>query len=192
MTGRNIDSDLLDELQAVASRPIFLCEFFFDTAPLRFWSGIGNLTWNGNVFTGSGNLLGFSEIEETQETEAPGMTFTLSGLPLNILSLAYNEMYSGRSCTLYIAAVDENDVLVGDPYPAFSGFMDVMEIAESGTTCDITLSVENELIELEKVKVFRYTPEDQKRKYPDDTAFDNVPSLQDKEITWGRVASTSS
>jgi len=183
---RDLDPDLEDEFLKSALSPIFMVEGFFDGGTLRFWSGTGNLVWDSETFVGSGTLLSVSEVSETQNTEAQGVQFTLTGIPSSILAIALLEPYQGREIKLYIGALDDDFALVGEPYELFSGFMDVMEFQENGDSATITLSAEHHLIELKKVKVSRYTPEDQKRKYPGDKGLDFVPSLQDKEIIWGR------
>lgn len=68
----------------------------------------------------------------------------------------------------------------------FSGYMDQMNISESGSTCTVELSVENKLIDLERSRVSRFTSAYQKSKYPNDKGLDFVEFLQDKKITWGR------
>ena len=64
--------------------------------------------------------------------------------------------------------------------------MDQMQITEGADASQISLSVESRLIDLERVRVRRYTSEDQKSRFPSDLAFQFVNDLQDKEIFWGR------
>ena len=163
-----------------------MVEFLFDSGPVRFWTGVGDLDYGGNEFTGSGHLLSLTEITETQEIEAQGVAFQLAGADDQTLSLALTEKYQNRRCTLYLGALDENMQLDGAPYELYSGRMDVMEINDAPDSCNITLTTENELIELKKAKVFRYTPEDQRRRYPDDYGLDFVPRTTEMEIIWGR------
>lgn len=184
---RDLDTDLKDEIVKPRLSPIFLAEFFFDGGTLRFWNGVGDLDWSGEIFNGSGNLLKITELQETSSTQAQGLNFILNGLPTTLLSLALNENYTGRTCNLYFSCLDEAGALVGEPYQIFSGLMDVMQIDDAAETASITLSAENRLIELRKSKVSRYTPEDQKRLYPDDLGLDFVPSIQDKELIWGKT-----
>lgn len=204
---RSLGTDLSNEVTQHVLAPIFLCEFFFDSGTVRFWNGIGAITIDGVEYTGSGNLLSVSQVVETQDLQANGLQFILTGLPSGLVSLALSEEYSGRECRLHFACMYTSPVfvgeftdeftdeftseatgtLVGDKYTIFSGFMDVMEIQDSGETATITLSAENRLIELKKPKVSRYTPEEQKRRYPGDKGLDFIPQLQDKEITWGRA-----
>lgn len=184
---RDLDNDLQNEIVKSHLAPIFMAEFFFDSGTLRFWNGAGDLDWDGVTFTGSGSMLSVTELQETSSTQAQGLNFVLNGLPTNLLALALGENYTGRSCTLYFSCLDNAGAIVGEPYQIFSGLMDVMQIDDGGDTATITLSAENRLIELRKARVSRYTPEDQKRNYPDDQGLDFVTAIQDKELIWGKA-----
>jgi len=183
---RDLDPDLATEVQAPRLTPIFMAEFNFDSGDVRFWNGYGILNHDGTEYTGSGTLLNATEVSETQDTQAQGIKYTLSGINDNIVSLALTERYTGRPCALYFSCLDADGVIVGEPYQVFSGFMDVMEIRETGQTSEISVAAENKLVDLKKAKVGRYTPEDQKRRYPDDKGLDFVPATQDRELIWGR------
>ena len=90
-----------------------------------------------------------------------------------------------------LGAFDANGALIADPLIVFSGFMDTMTIAESGSTSTITISVENKLIAFERSRVRRYTAEDQKIDHPTDKGFEFVTAIVEKEIIWGRSTGTS-
>jgi len=64
--------------------------------------------------------------------------------------------------------------------------MDVMTITDSGESSTISLTIESRLVELERVRPFRYTDNSQKLRHPTDDFFSFVPALQDREIAWGR------
>lgn len=181
---RDLDPALVTEVTAAALRPVLLTECLFDSGTVRFWNGLGNLTALGDVFTGAANLLAISDYDETQRLEAQGLTLTLSGISSSILAIALAEPYQGRQCKVYIGALNAAGALVSDPYQIFSGFMDVMEITESGDTCTIAVKAENKLLLLSRTKERRYTAEDQKAEYPGDQGFDFVTSLQNKDIVW--------
>lgn len=182
---RNITNSFKDAITAGTVRPLLLVEAMFDTEALRFWNGIGELTYDGEVYTGSGNLLSVSEITETQNIEARGVTFQLSGIPSSLLAVALNEDYQNRQITQRFAALDANDTIINDPFMFFSGKADVMEVEEGRQTSTIQMSAESDLITLMRANERRRTPEDQKRTYPDDSFFDQVAALQSLEIVWG-------
>tara|TARA_R110002153_G_scaffold65096_1_gene174336 strand:+ start:70 stop:747 length:678 start_codon:yes stop_codon:yes gene_type:complete len=180
---------------------------FFDSSVLRFWTGVGTLTLDGEQWIGSGNLLSISDIEETLEMAVKGATVSLSGIPSEVLSLALSEPYQGRVCNIYfgtfttstsllkedsdyILLQDGSQILIDTARDAFneifSGYMDQMNIEEEADSSRIELTVENKLVDLERARVARYTSGYQKSLYPSDKGFDFVEDLQDKPITWGR------
>jgi hypothetical protein len=69
----------------------------------------------------------------------------------------------------------------------FVGYMDQMNIDEGPDTCTIALAVESKLIDLERPRVQRYTSASQKARYAGDLAFDFIPDLQDRPLSWGRT-----
>lgn len=157
-------------------------ELFFDSGTVRLWNGIGDLTFNSNTYSGTGQFLNVSQIEESAEIGAKGVTLSLSGVSSTILSYALTENYQYRNINIHVGSIDNGTV---DSYQIFSGRMDVMTIEEQGQTCAIQLSAENRLIDLERPRVRRYTSEDQKSLYSGDKGFDFVNSLQETEIQWG-------
>lgn len=60
-------------------------------------------------------------------------------------------------------------------------------IDDDATTITISVTVESDLVDLERSKVRRFTDEDQKAIHPDDRGFEFVNRLQDTEITWGQI-----
>lgn len=181
---RDLEAGLVGEITAPALAPVLLAEFLFDAGSVRLWNGLGNLTALGNTYLGAGTLLALSQYEETSKLEAKGITFTLSGLSSSIISTALQEPYQGRECSLYIGALDSAGVLVSAPYRLFQGYMDVMEISESGETCSVSVSAESRMIIINRTKERRYTAEDQKAEFAGDLGFDFVTAMQDREIIW--------
>lgn len=185
---RGLTNDMVTEVTSLQLQPILLLKAEFDGGDLLLWSGVGPVTYDGDVYTGAGNLLGISELEETKSIEAKGATFQLSGIPSSLISLALTDNYQGRPITCYFGCLDGSGVLVTDPVILFQGIMDVLQIDEGGDTATIGVAAENRLIDLRRSKVRRYTPEDQKQEFAGDLGLDFVAALQEKEIIWGRTA----
>lgn len=205
--------DLPADLLAAVSTPgnvtgiiALLAEFRFDPQTLGMWTGIGPLQYGGVTYVGGGNLVGVSQYEESQDLQAKGLNFTLSGVPLNTVEIALNENYQSRPCKMYLALVDVESRLaltgeeghitltsgdtikltsvVNSVYPLFSGIMDVMDIIEDPQTGTITVSAENVLALLKRTKIRRYTDQDQQSRFPGDTGLSRIASLQDKQLVW--------
>lgn len=167
-------------------KPVLLLVAEFDSGTLRFWNGVGDLVYDSNTYTGSGILLSVSEVVETQNIEAHGMSFELSGIPSSLISVALAEEYQGRQITLTFAPLGSAGDPVADPFVIFSGKADVMTIEDGSKSASIKLTAENDLIVLTRPNERRRTPEDQKLKYAGDTFFDQVAVLQSKDIVWGK------
>ena len=182
---RDVDAAILGTLTDSTIYPFFAVELLFDGANvIRLWTGTGTLSYEGNDWVGSGELLTVSAIEETSEIAVRGATLKLSGIPSEILSLALSEPYQGRECNIYFGTFD-----AGTPtlVQIFTGYMDLMDIEENAETCNIELSAENRLIDLERARVARFTSGYQKSVYPGDLGLDFVESLQDRPISWGKA-----
>lgn len=186
---------LSTEMQAVASadlvRPIYLMKAEFDAGDVNLWSGIGSLTFDGDTYLGAGDLLSISQISESAELTASGISITLAGVKQSLLTIARDEPYQGRVITLYLGALNDSGDIISSPVVLFSGFMDVMNISDSGETSSIVISAENKLIAFDRASVRRYTAEDQKIDYPNDKGFEFVAKIQEKEIIWGRPTPSS-
>lgn len=200
---RNISPDALLNFSSSHVDCYLAADLEFESGTVRFWTGHGELIWNGNVYTGGGNLIGISTIQETQDIQARGLVVSLNGVPTSIISISLNERYRGRPFKLYLGYVENESILLEDgfdllyeneqeisiegypePYQAFMGLMDVMEYSTDGKSADIQLSVENILIVGQRSKIGRYTHEDQRKTYPEDNGLKYINQLQDKEVVW--------
>ncbi len=209
---RDLSTNTIDNISQDVVYPFFATELKFDgDNTLRLWTGQGTLVLgDGTSWVGTGNLLNISAIEETSELAVKGATLTLSGVPSEVLSLALSEPYQGRVCNIYFGTFSQGSILQeSSSYillqdgsrinlettdkgfnEIFSGYMDQMNIEESGETSTIQLLVENKLVDLERARVARFTSGYQKSIYAGDLGLDFVEDLQDKQISWGRKSGT--
>jgi hypothetical protein len=205
---RDLSTVTLESIESDVVYPFFAVELLFDgNNTLRMWTGQGTLVLqDGTQWVGAGSILDISAIEETAEMAVKGATITISGVSSEALSLALSEPYQGRVCNIYfgtfstgailqesgsfILLQDGSKILIESTKTGFnqlfSGYMDQMNIVDAGDTATIELMVENRLIDLERVRVARFTSGYQKSIYPNDTGLDFVEDLQDKNTAWGR------
>jgi hypothetical protein len=212
---RELPTNLVANLDDSVIYPFFAVDMLFDGNPIRSWTGTGTISYDGNDYIGTGNLLSFSSVEETSEISVRGATISLSGIPSDLLSLALSTPYQGRVCNIYFGMFGQDPSLpysIGGLIPElvldfisgfytdegiptevysftqiFSGYMDEMNIEEGAETCSIELKVENKLIDLERARVARFTSGYQKSVFPNDLGLDFVESLQDRPISWGKA-----
>lgn len=185
---RNVISTILNKLDDAEVSPFYAVELFFDTDTVRVWTGYGDITItvaNTRTYSGIGDLLSISEVQESQDISAKGINLTLSGIPSNLLTHALNTPYQGRLCNVHFGFIDWSSPANQNGMLIFTGYMDTMLIEEGAETSTITTSVESRLIDLERPRNRRYTTQNQKQRFSGDLAFDFVESLQNQRLQWG-------
>ena len=151
--------------------------------PVRYWTGIGNITLNSNTYIGAGNLLSISGLEEVSDLKATGCTLQLMGVPTALVTAALSYEYHGRDATVYFGIKDNSNLT-----EIFSGSMDQLTIKDGAESSVIEVTLESKLIDLDRVRPFRYTEEVQQSLYSGDTFFSLVQDMQDKQVNWGKEA----
>ena len=205
---RDLSVNTIENISENVVYPFFATELRFDGNIVRMWTGQGTLVLaDGTEWVGLGQLLSISAIEETSEMSVKGASISLSGIPSTLLSLALSEPYQGRIAKIYFGTFQQGSILQETSdyillqdgsrinleststgfNELFSGYMDQMNIEESGDTATIEMMVENKLIDLERARVARFTSGYQKSVYPGDLGMDFIEDLQDKRISWGRA-----
>jgi hypothetical protein len=179
---RTVPADLLLALSQPEVYPFHAVELNFDTSPVRFWTGYGDRTINGETYIGTGDLLSISGLDEASDLSAKGAALQLSGVPNSLVALAIQEPYQRRTCIIYFGTTN-----TAAPIEVFSGLMDKMTIEDSGSASNITLAVESKLLRLNKSSNWRYTEANHQSRYSDDTFFSYLVDLQDRDIIWGRA-----
>jgi hypothetical protein len=158
------------------------CDLLFDSPnELYFWNGLGELSLDGNTYTGAGTLLQLSEVRESSDIAAYGATLTLSGIPSNLVSLALSEPYQARKVAVKFG-VDVSGVK--SAVTVFTGEMDQMNISFGAESATISLDVESRLVDLGRPRIRRYTDADQQSRYAGDLAFEFVTRLQSENLSW--------
>lgn len=186
MTTRDLTPSFLTALDADVVDLALFFEGEFNSGTVYLWTGIGLKDWNGQTWQGAGQLIGISQIEETDKVQANGVTVTLSGVDTANIALVIDEARQGLKGRVWVAILDASGNIIADPFQPFVGRLDVPQISENGQTATISISYESKLIDLQKPRNWRYTDESQKTIHPDDLFFEYVTSIQDKKLTWGR------
>lgn len=190
---RNITTALKNETLAAKLEPVLLSLFDFQSGAVRVWTGIGDKTWDGNVYNGLGHLGNVSPIEESTDVRANGVGFQLSGVPSSLIATVLGDNYQGRTVKLWLAALNGSGGIIADPYLLFAGRMDNVEIDEGADTAVIRIYAESRLIDLQRSRERRYTHEDQQIDFPGDLGLEYMPTSQSTPFLWGgkRVSSSA-
>lgn len=185
---RGLTAAYLTAADAGTVYPALLAHFDFSGGDVDVWSGIGDLYHNGVTWAGVGNFGGVSAVEESNETQATGVQFSLNGVPSAFVSAILSENYRNRNCALYLALF--SSLTATSPVTAaliFSGVMDQAILEDNGDSATITMTAESRLVDLQRARFRRYTDEDQRgHSYTADVGLEYVAGLQDKELFWGQ------
>ena len=185
---RTLSPQIAADIQKGVLKTFIAVELHFsDTNIIRAWNGVGTIPINGNDYVGVGQFGSIGPVKETTDLKAEGMTFTLSGLPNTAISNALRQDYQRRPCSVYFGTLNERRQIVGDAYKIFGGLTDRMFIKRTGDTAAIAVRVESRLSDFQTPRETIYSDVDQQNRFPGDRGFEYIPSLQDREILWGRT-----
>ena len=181
---RNLTAAVITEITAASLKPRLLAYFDFLSGAVRAWTGVGDLSWNSQTWTGVGTFGSIQPPEGGTDISAQGATFQLSGIPSSLISDGLAADYQNRACEFYLAFLDAADAVIATPYK-WQGRMDTLDIIEGGEDSKITIRAESRLIDLERPKVRRYSDEDQQEQYPGDVGLEFSSVIPNLKVSWG-------
>jgi hypothetical protein len=181
---RALDPNMQAALSAGVIVPAILCQLSFTSGTQYIWSGVGNLVWNGNTFTGVGTLGSIGAITEGTTVKANGTTVTLSGISASLYGDCMDDIQLGASASLWFALLSQGTI-IGTPYMIFGGMVDQPTVSEGADTISITLDLETRLTNLQRPNMRRYTSADQRLLYPTDNSMQWVEQMNDEALIWG-------
>lgn len=183
---RALTAGMLAAMATGNLRPLILYEGEFSGGTVRLFTGYGTLTWNGHDWTGSGQMLNITAIQEVSALQAVNFTISLNGELSALVAIALGQVRRGLPGSVWLGLLDASNALIADPFLCFKGRADKPDIVPDPTHTVISVAYESRLIDASRRRERRYTSEDQQISVPGDLGFDYVPSLQDKQLTFGR------
>jgi len=158
----------------------------FPSGTIYVHNSIGTYNWGGQDWLGTGDFGEISQIEEGADVSPYKITLTLSGLDATISGAALNEDYYMHPATVYLGALDADDVLIADPTVVWEGAMDQMNFSIGETSGDsIQLTAESELARFDKSSNKKYTHSQQQNDHSGDLLFEFMADIEDAKIRWG-------
>jgi hypothetical protein len=181
---RSLSTQLVTQITSQAVNPCFLVDLTFTTGQYHVWSGVGSVTWNGNTYLGVGSLGQVGDITEGTQVRADGTTLTLSGIDSTLLDDCLSDIQVGAPATVWFGVLDGNGNILATNI-LFAGTVDKPTIHTAPSTVSITLALENQLYNLQRACLRRYTSADQRLYYPQDIGFSWVEIQNDIALVWG-------
>jgi len=157
-----------------------LVKMEFDSQTLYLSGADFEVAYDGQTWLPAYGLGQIDPIGESA-TAIEGLSFTISGVPSASISLALSEKYQGRKVTVKWAFVDDG-VLHVDPY-AWVGLLDFPAITRDGSSCTITVTAENRMIDWQRPRGLLFNHNDQQRISAGDTFFLGIEALIEREVT---------
>lgn len=182
---RELTSEMIAAMGQKVLRPFMMFHGQFTSGDVRLWTGLGPLELWEQTWSGVGNLIDFSPIEETDEQKASGVAVSLSGVAPSQIAIALAQVRRNYPGVLYFGLLDADGAVIEWPRVLFRGRMDVAMIEDSVTSATLKITYENEMISLERPREVRYTHEEQLRLYPGDLGLEFMAGIQDRELQWG-------
>jgi hypothetical protein len=184
---RDLTAGMSAEIVKAVVTPILLFEAVLaDGSTVRYWTGVGTLTWNSQSWLGTGALIGLGQIDETDDIKAQSASVTVNGVPSSMVSLFAQSLGAGKQGIVRLAMLNSSNAVIADPKIIFRGRLDGATIDEKNVESPVaTLTYEHELADLKRPREWRYTAEHQKKLYPGDLGLDHIAALQDAEIPFG-------
>lgn len=183
---RNLTPETIAALTSRTIHTEYLFESAFESQTLRYWSGFGALSWDSKTWAGDGKFHGVSNIRDSLDIVANGISVSLPGISTEILEIALREAQQAVLGKVWLAFFDNSENLL-DVDLRFVGNLDTVEISEEATSSVITFSYESRLIRFNQSREIRLSNEAQQSKYPGDKGFEQLTNLQNRRVYWGRA-----
>lgn len=168
---RDLTAGVVAAIDASVVRPVLFYEGEFDAGTLRLWTGYGTKDWDSKTWTGAGQLIGVSAGTETSDLRAVGFTISLSGITSEILAIVLDQARLGKIGRFWMGFANQDGSIIADPFLTFQGKLDVPSFVDSGDTCTVSVTYENELLDLDRTSPYRWTHETQLALHPGSLGF---------------------
>lgn len=183
---RDISASNLAEIDASHLHSVLMVHLAFDT-PVYTHSGIGNIVFDGNTYTGVGDFGSITEANESEVLGPSSLTLTLSGIDSNLISEAQEAGRYKDAVTIYEGYRQDDGTLVDDPWTVWKGWFEYASI-QVGVKADISILCHHDLSILDEKDGSRFSAEDQERRYSGDTFFQYVTDQEGLKLNWGGLA----
>lgn len=183
---RGLSVDQVNASVAAKVIPIYMIYVDYDAGAWRSTSlpyGM-DITWGGYTWYGLGEFSKIIGVQEQTDGGISPITIEVSGVDPTKIFTALSEQYQGRTCIIYMAFLDDDHVMIDEPFILFQGLVDNQTI-KLGKEGKIAVRVKNRLARLLIPNVTRYNSESQRAIYPDDKGFEFVEDSATKEVFWG-------
>lgn len=193
---RTIDPATLAQLRTgrVARTELILFDLPEPTGQVGFFSGIGEMVWEGLTFKGAGTLFQIGTVGGSSEGQAVPLSIRLNGdarhgLDASVLAQIETVQYRGRPVYVWRAYLDPDSYALISVESVFRGKIDTIShnITEGGE-CFLDADVESNAIDLGRSGYRLRTDIDQRLIDPADGSLAHVQGTATQKIDWSKLA----
>lgn len=166
------------------ARVVNLVEMGHPDGTLYLWSGVGNLSFGGNTYTGCGLFGAITGFEQGADPRINQIGFVVAGAPGDALGVMDRDL-KGYQAVIYQALLSEDDRVIDGLMEVDTVDLDTQNAsAQDDGSFTITVYGQSGFWQLEKASLLIWSAETQKAEYPGDTGMDALTDLEDLEVTW--------
>lgn len=170
------NSTLAAKIRAgTVARHIFL-RLDHSQGELFLWDGIGTFPYGGNTYRGVGGLAQIGGVSDSLDVQNHEVICTLNGVALPDL-IETDTSIEDRAAEIAALWIEE-DGTVAASETVFVGTGDVLRLKMDAEAKQLTAKLKAPLAEWRAPPLAFYTDADQQRRYPGDTGFSLVKSLE--------------
>jgi hypothetical protein len=183
---RGLSATWTSALSSNQFRLATLVSIEFSSSTLRLTDYGASLSYGGNTYANSANLIEIGDVTETGALKVNEMTVTLTGSdPSAIYISAFlNNNYVNSRMLIYRALVDASDAIL-DVFTFFDGRISNFEIGDSETESTISVTAASHWADFEKVRCRRTNLNSQQSFFPGDLGMEYAHVVT-KDLRWGR------
>lgn len=186
------DAALLAALRSTArpARHLFF-KMAHSQGTVLAWDGLGQRVFNGDTYTGIGNMASIQGVSQSRDLQTPEIVVTLNGVPLSALQ-STDPNIRNRAATITAVWFSETSTTPVASKVVFSGYGDFLTTQFGDRSVTLSAHLRGRMADWRKAPQSYYTGEDQRRYYPGDTGFDLMETLQSTVVSgWGLLAEDS-
>jgi hypothetical protein len=142
-----------------------------------------NLSIDGNTYLGLGPLGQVAPIRETS-SELPQISFSLNGVPPDMVGLMLSEPVQGKAVRVKLAIFNSSTGAVLDTSLRYAGLLDYMGMSDGKDSSTITVVAESATLGLLRPAGVYFNNDDQQALYPGDLAMQYVNEQAEQKIVW--------
>ncbi|GAL18537.1 phage protein [Vibrio maritimus] len=152
-------------------------------------SGVGDISYGGNIWKGVGNLGAIGAIKQSSESETAGISLTLSGIDQAIIDTTFQENFVLKEVVIHIATMQDDAKTVRVMDRLFTGFCTSADV-QAGETNAVQLQVANKMDKWKNGKTDRFSHVNHLSRNPGDNFFKHLAATSTMDVRWGNTVTS--